>query len=90
MSPEVLEVDENGRKEDADAIHEAIYAGVHLFTTAHGSSIGEVRKRPILRDLIEEGVFERIVLLSRRSGPGTIEAVYDGKCHPLRSTLCSS
>jgi stage III sporulation protein AA len=90
MSPEVLVVDEIGRKEDAAAIHEAIYAGVHLFTTAHGSSIDEVRKRPILRELLEEGVFERIVLLSRRAGPGTIEAVYDGKCQPLRSVLCSS
>ncbi|WP_037463587.1 stage III sporulation protein AA [Shimazuella kribbensis] len=90
MSPEVLVVDEIGRKEDADAIHEAIYAGVHLFTTAHGSSIEEVRKRPILRELIEEGVFERIVLLSRKAGPGTIEAVYDGKCEPLRSKQCSN
>ncbi|MCH5584177.1 stage III sporulation protein AA [Shimazuella sp. AN120528] len=90
MSPEVLVVDEIGRREDADAIHEAIYAGVHLFTTAHGSSIQEVRKRPILRELIEEEVFERIVVLSRRSGPGTIEAVYDGKCQLIRSTTCLS
>jgi stage III sporulation protein AA len=90
MSPEIIVVDEVGRKEDADAIHEAIYAGVHLFTTAHGSSIEEVRKRPILKDLIEEGVFERIVLLSRRSGPGTVEAVYDGTCQLLRTAVCSS
>lgn len=87
MSPEILVVDEIGRKEDSDAIHEAIYAGVHLFTTAHGGSLEEVRQRPILRDLIQEGVFGRIILLSSRSGPGTVEAVYDGKLQLVRSNI---
>jgi stage III sporulation protein AA len=88
MSPEILVVDEIGRKEDSEAIHEAIYAGVHLFTTAHGSSLEEVCKRPILRELIQEGVFGRIVLLSNRSGPGTVEGVYDEKLQPIRSNKC--
>ncbi len=88
MSPEILVVDEIGRKEDSEAIHEAIYAGVHLFTTAHGSSLEEVCKRPILRELIQEGVFGRIVLLSSRSGPGTVEGVYDEKLQPVRSNAC--
>jgi stage III sporulation protein AA len=90
MSPEILVVDEIGRKEDSDAVHEAIYAGVHLFTTAHGSSLEEVCRRPILRELIQEEVFGRIALLSRRSGPGTMEAVYDGKLQLVRSNLCSN
>lgn len=88
MSPEILVVDEIGRKEDSEAIHEAIYAGVHLFTTAHGSSLEEVCKRPILRELIHESVFGRIVVLSRRSGPGTVEAVYDGQLQLVRSSPC--
>lgn len=77
MSPEILVVDEIGSKEDSQAVHEAVYAGVYLFTTAHGQTVEEVCHRPALAELIKEGVFSRLVLLSRRQGPGTIEAIYD-------------
>lgn len=77
MSPELLVVDEIGRREDGEAIFEAIHAGVFLFTTAHGGSLDEVCRRPGIARLVREGVFTRYVLLSRRKGPGTIEAVYD-------------
>jgi stage III sporulation protein AA len=90
MSPEVIVVDEIGRKADAEAIHEAIYAGVHIITTAHGSSPSEVQRRPNIRELLTNGVFTRLVVLSRRSGPGTIEAIYDSNGQPLRGIRCSS
>lgn len=77
MSPEVLIVDEIGRHEDLLAIHEAIHAGVKVITTAHGYTLDEVIKRPDLGDLIQKGVFSRIIILSRKQGPGTIESVYD-------------
>jgi stage III sporulation protein AA len=83
-------VDEIGRKADAEAIHEAIYAGVHIVTTAHGSSPSEVQRRPNIRELLNEGVFTRLVVLSRRSGPGTIEAIYDNHGKLLRGIRCSS
>lgn len=77
MSPELLVVDEIGRREDGEAIFEAVHAGVFLFTTAHGRSMEEVCRRPGIAQLVREGVFARYVLLSRKKGPGTIEAVYD-------------
>lgn len=77
MSPDVLVVDEIGRKADSEAIHEAIYAGVHLFATVHGQSIKEITRRPVLRELLQEKVFTRLVLLSRRRGPGTVEGIYN-------------
>lgn len=83
MSPEILVVDEIGRKEDSEAVHEAIYAGVHLFATAHGQSVEEVCRRPTLAELVKEGVFSRIILLSRRHGPGTVEAIFDRMLTPL-------
>lgn len=92
MSPEVLVVDEIGRKEDSEAVHEAVYAGVHLFTTAHGQSIEEICHRPTMKELIKEGVFTRIILLSRRQGPGTIEKIVDRMLKPLewkRSAISS-
>ncbi len=38
MSPDILIVDEIGRKEDSEAIMEAVHAGVQLFISAHGFS----------------------------------------------------
>ncbi|MEK8132752.1 stage III sporulation protein AA [Paenibacillus filicis] len=80
MSPEVLIADEIGRAEDAAALHEALHAGISVIATAHGRDVEDVRRRPILKDLIEEGVFERYVVLSpapQESVPGPVSAVYD-------------
>lgn len=87
MSPDVLVVDEIGRKEDSEAVHEAVYAGVHLFTTVHGKSVEEICHRPTLSGLIREGVFKRLIVLSRRKGPGTIELVMDQNLKPLKRAL---
>lgn len=77
MSPEVMIVDEIGRLEDLYAMHEAIHAGVKVISTAHGHNWEEVSRRAELGELLQQGVFERVILLSRNQGPGTIEAVYD-------------
>jgi stage III sporulation protein AA len=77
MSPDVLIVDEIGRKEDAEAIQEAIHAGIRLIMTTHGTSLEEIRKRPSLRDIIDQGIFQRFIVLSRASGPGTITHILD-------------
>nr|WP_275983781.1 stage III sporulation protein AA [Paenibacillus hamazuiensis] len=79
MSPDVLAVDEIGRPEDAIAIHEAVRAGIRVLATAHGNDLADIRSRPILRELMADGVFSRYVVLSRRRGAGTVEAVYDGQ-----------
>lgn len=79
MSPQVIAVDELGRPEDREAVEEALNAGVTVITTAHGFSLSDLARRPVVRELIERQVFERIVILGRSQGPGTIEAVWDGK-----------
>lgn len=66
MSPELLIVDEIGRKEDGEAIIEAMNAGVALISTAHGQSLGDVAKRPSLYPVMKEKVFERYLLLERK------------------------
>ncbi|WP_100398388.1 stage III sporulation protein AA [Bacillus sp. FJAT-44742] len=70
MSPEVLVVDEIGRKEDAEAIFEAIHAGVTVFATAHGRSKEEVLKRPMITQLVSEGIFECILEISSEGTGG--------------------
>ncbi|MBM7651577.1 stage III sporulation protein AA [Neobacillus cucumis] len=77
MSPDVLIVDEIGRREDGEAIQEAVNAGIKLIMTTHGSNIEEIRKRPSLKDIMEQMIFDRFVILSRASGPGTITRILD-------------
>lgn len=76
MSPEVLLCDEIGRPEDAAALREAANAGVPVIATAHGSCEEDLLERPVMRDLLESRCFCRLVILSRRLGPGTVEKVY--------------
>lgn len=73
MSPDVLIVDEIGREEDSIAIMEAINAGITLIMTTHGNSFEEIKKRPILRNILDQHVFENYLELSRKNGPGTIK-----------------
>jgi stage III sporulation protein AA len=78
MGPEVVVCDEIGRPEDAAAILEAVGGGVRMLCSAHGGSAEEILGRPVLEHLLAQKAFERIILLSRREGPGTLEWIRDG------------
>jgi stage III sporulation protein AA len=81
MSPDVLIVDEIGTKEDGEAVMEAVHAGVQLFVTVHGYQASELLKRPTLKMLIEENVFDRYIELSRKDGPGTVQKILNEHGH---------
>lgn len=77
MSPAVVAVDEVGRPADADAIMEALHAGVAVLATAHGYNLEDVQRRPALAGLLGVGAFSRVVVLGRSRGPGTVEQVVE-------------
>lgn len=77
MAPQILAMDELGHTDDVEALLDALRTGVRILSTAHASSLAEAQKRPTLSHLLEQGVFERLVVLSRKYGPGTIDGVYD-------------
>jgi len=79
MSPGLIATDEIGKKEDIDALYNALQAGVKVITTVHGSGFEEIKERLNLQSLINWRLFERIIVLSRREGVGTIEKILDGK-----------
>ncbi|UOE54365.1 stage III sporulation protein AA [Cytobacillus oceanisediminis] len=87
MSPEVLVVDEIGRHEDAEAIMEAVNAGIKLIMTTHGNSLEEIKKRPTLQAILEMGIFQRFIELSRKEGPGSIVCIRnsDGAGYPYKA-----
>ncbi|MBE6022417.1 MAG: stage III sporulation protein AA [Cellulosilyticum sp.] len=78
MSPQVVAVDEIGNSADCQAIEEMLSAGVSIICTVHGKDERECLKKPYLGVLLEEGLFERVVILSYRQGPCTVESILDG------------
>jgi stage III sporulation protein AA len=79
MSPEVMVVDEIGRQEDAEAIHEAVHAGIRIIATAHGNNLDDIRSRPVLRQLVADEVFTRYVVLYTKEGIPAVLSVSDGR-----------
>lgn len=79
MSPQVLITDEIGTEEEERAIFKIVNAGVKIICTAHGYSEEDLLRRNGLRGLLEEKIFETIIVLSNKSGPGTIEKIIHTK-----------
>ncbi|NLW55607.1 MAG: stage III sporulation protein AA [Firmicutes bacterium] len=86
MGPQLIATDEIGRPGDLEMIEEILNAGVGFLTTAHAWDTTDFSARPSLRKLWARGLVERVVVLSRRLGPGTLEGVWDGRTkEPLSS-----
>lgn len=83
MSPNVIATDEIGRVEDVDAIQEVLNAGIKLITSVHGADEEEIKRRPVMREIMKMHMFERLIVLGRSNGVGTVEAVIDGNCGKL-------
>jgi len=87
MSPTVIATDELGRREDIDAICEVLNAGVKLVATAHGANLQELAQRPIMREILAQGFFEKFIILGRSQGAGTVEAILDRQTGIARAIL---
>lgn len=77
MSPNIIAVDEIGSADDIKAIEEALRAGIKLIATVHGYSISDIKDRKSLRDLFQEKVFERYLILDNSKGVGTVREIID-------------
>ena len=83
MGPKVLAADEIGTKEDLSAIRDALRSGVKILVTVHGDSLEDVKQKPVLREMVEERMFGRYVILGCNPRPGTVTKVYDHLCREL-------
>ena len=94
MSPVVVAVDELGDYEDIHAIESVIHCGCKLFATVHGSSIEDIKRKPLMQRLVQEKIFERYIILHNKDKAGKVKAVFDerGTClfdeTRRRGTLC--
>lgn len=83
LSPDVLIADEIGRLEDAEAVTEALHAGISVVASAHGKEVAELARRPGLGGLLEQRMFERYVIL-HRSEAGLSFRVLDGQMRGMQ------
>ena len=74
MAPEFLVTDEIGSPSDAEALSDVRRYGVNVICSAHGPELTEVRSRPGLSDMLEEGIFDYVALLAGQ--PGRLEKLW--------------
>lgn len=83
MSPRVIAVDEIGSREDLEAIEYVMNCGCKLIATVHGSSIDDIKQKPVLRELVQAKCFERYIILSNNGKIGKLDQIYDSRGNRL-------
>ena len=79
MSPQVIAVDEIGSRDDLEAIEYVMNCGCKLIATVHGSSIDDIKQKPVLRKMVMERWFERYIILNNRGRVGNVDQIYDSR-----------
>ena len=83
MAPQVIAVDEIGSREDVQAIEYVRNCGCSLAATIHGSSLEDIMQKPAVGELIQQGAFERMILLDCRGRAGHVASIWDGRGNVL-------
>ena len=65
MDPEILAMDEITAKSDLEAVALAVGCGVQLLATAHAENTAALRQRPLYRELLALGAFDKAVVIHK-------------------------
>lgn len=63
MGPDCIAMDEITAEDDCQALIQAANCGVRLLSTAHAASVSDFRRRCVYRPLVEQGIFETLLIL---------------------------
>src|SRR5574344_1314618 len=83
MSPKVIAIDEIGSKEDIEAIRYGTNCGCRFIATIHGDSMSDLLLKPQIKEMIEEKIFERYVILSNRGKVSSVVHILDKNMNDL-------
>ena len=75
MNPQVIALDEITAPEDTAAIGYARNCGVELIATAHALDPEDLKRRPLYRDMLADGIFENLVIIRTAGGRREYELV---------------
>ena len=76
LSPDVLICDEVGTFKEIEALEMAFNSGVNIIVTLHGRSIEDLYNRSVLKNLLNNNILQRVIILGNSKGTGTVENVY--------------
>ncbi len=76
MGISVVATDEIGSTNDIEAIKYASLSGVNLVFTMHGKSINDITNKTGMKELINEKLFKRVIILSNDGKPGNIQKIH--------------
>ena len=77
LNPQFIVCDEIGLKKEAEEILSSVNTGVKFICSAHGESRHQVFKRPNIKFLTDNGVFEKIVTVKQHENRFVIEEITD-------------
>ncbi len=79
MSPQVVAVDELGSKEDVQAVAYAVHCGCSILGSVHAADLEEVKKKPVLREFLEQEYFERFLVIDQEENGQRRYRLYNAK-----------
>ena len=77
LAPDLIITDELNEQEDLDAVKYAVNCGVSIMASTHAEDLDGFLKKDAFKKLIDEKVFKRYIVLSKKDGPGTFEGIYN-------------
>lgn len=83
MAPYAAAVDEIGTREDLEAMRYVMNCGCRILATVHGNSVEDLKKKPVLSEMVRERLFDRYVVLKKTPHPGAVAGIFDGDLKEL-------
>lgn len=68
LNPQLIALDEVTEEEDLEGMKQAVGCGVTLLATAHAGDFRDFTRRKLYKNLLNEEIFERFVLISNLGG----------------------
>ena len=68
MNPQVIAMDEITKGEDAGVVRDIYGCGVGILASAHAAGTDELKKRPVYRELLAQGIFRSAVVIGMEKG----------------------
>jgi stage III sporulation protein AA len=76
LAPKIIISDELGSVDDFDIVQYALKSGVSIISTAHASCVEDLFKNIYIKNILNSGFIERIIVLNDKT-PVSIKQVYD-------------
>lgn len=80
MNPQVIAVDEITVREDICAMEQAVGCGVSLLATAHGNGMEDLRRRPLYREMMDKGIFSKLITICVSDGERRVTVTSVEEC----------